>query len=110
MGGSAGAATRAEMSHPLIVRPEAEEDMLDGREWYEGQKVGLGADFLTAVDEVFDRIRETPQIYAPEYRSIRRTGMDRFPYVVYFRLVKDAVEVIAVQHGSRSPRSWRSRA
>jgi plasmid stabilization system protein ParE len=98
------------MSHPLIVRPEAEEDLVEGRDWYEGQREGFGAEFLTAVEEVFNRIRETPELYATEYKSVRRTRMDRFPYIVYYRLVGDTVEVIAVQHGSRSPRRWRSRA
>jgi plasmid stabilization system protein ParE len=98
------------MSHPLIVRPEAEEDMAEGRDWYEGQREGLGAEFLTAVDDVFDRIRETPELYAPEHKSVRRASMSRFPYIVYYRIVGEAVEVIAVQHGSRSARHWRSRA
>ena len=53
------------MSYPLIVRPEAEEDLAEGRQWYEGQRAGLGAEFLTAVDDVFDRIREAPELYAP---------------------------------------------
>jgi toxin ParE1/3/4 len=53
---------------------------------------------------VFDRIRETPELYAPEYKSVRRVGLHRFPYVVYYRLVGNDVEAIAVQHGSRSPR------
>jgi toxin ParE1/3/4 len=98
------------MSHPLIIRPEAEQDMAEGRDWYEGQKEGLGVEFLTAVDDVFDRIRETPELYTPEYKSVRRAGLHRFPYVVYYRIVADTVEVIAVQHGSQSPRRWRSRA
>jgi toxin ParE1/3/4 len=75
------------MTHPLIIRPEAEEDMAEGRDWYDGQRQGQGAEFLTAVDEVFDRIRETPELYAPEYKSVRRVGLHRFPYVVYYRLV-----------------------
>jgi hypothetical protein len=50
------------MTHPLIIRPEAEEDMAEGRDWYDGQRQGQGAEFLTAVDEVFDRIRETPEL------------------------------------------------
>ncbi len=98
------------MSHPLIIRPEAEADLIEGRDWYEGQRQGLGSEFLMAVDEVFDRIREHPELYAPEYKSVRRTSLTRFPYIVYYRLVGETVEVIAVQHGSRSPRGWRSRA
>jgi plasmid stabilization system protein ParE len=97
------------MSHPLIIRLEAEQDMMEGRAWYEGQQDGLGVEFLTAVDEVFDRIREKPELYAAEYKSVRRAGLNRFPYVAYFRIVNDAVEIIAVQHGGRSPRRWRSR-
>jgi toxin ParE1/3/4 len=97
------------MTHALIIRPEAEQDMVDGRDWYEGHLEGLGAEFLTAVDEVFDRIRETPELYVPEYRAVRRAGLNRFPYIVYYRTVEESVEVIAVQHGSRNPRQWRSR-
>ena len=69
------------MTHPLIIRPGAEEDMAEGRDWYDGQRQGQGAEFLTAVDEVFDRIRETPELYVPEYKSVRRVGLHRFPYV-----------------------------
>lgn len=98
------------MSQPLIIRPEAEEDMLEGRDWYEGQREGLGSEFLTAIEVVFDRIREMPELYAPEYKSVRRAGLTRFPYVVYYRIGGTSVEVIAVQHGGRSPRRWRSRA
>lgn len=98
------------MSHPLILRPEAEEDLAEGRDWYDGQRDGLGAEFLAAVDDVFGRIRETPEVYATEYKSVRRARMSRFPYVVYYRLAGETVEVIAVHHASRSPRAWRSRA
>lgn len=71
------------MTHPLIIRPEAEQDMAEGRDWYEGQREGLGGEFLTAVDQVFDRIGETPKLCPPEYRGIRRAALGRFPYVVY---------------------------
>jgi hypothetical protein len=70
----------------------------------------LGAEFLTAVDEEFGRIRERHELYAPEYRAVRRAALSRFPYVVYYRIVGEWVEVTADQHGSRKPRQWRSRA
>ena len=110
MGGSAGTAARGKVTHSLIIRPEAEQDLGEGRDWYEVRRDGLGAEFLTAVDEVFDRIRDTPELFAAEYKAVRRVGLAGFPYVVYDRIVGDSVEVIAVQHGSRSPRRWRSRA
>ena len=98
------------MNRRLIIRPEAEEELTEARDWYQSQREGLGAEFLVEIDEVFNRIRENPELFAPEYKSVRRSGVDRFPYVVYYRVIGDAVEVIAVQHGARHPRRWRGRA
>ena len=110
MGGSASAFVGGAVSYPLIIRPAAEEDLAEGREWYEIRREGLGTEFLAAVEEAFDRIRDNPELHAAEYRAVRRAGLGRFPYVVYYRIVGTTVEVIAVQHGSRNPRRWRSRA
>ena len=98
------------MTHRLLIRPEAEQDIVEGRDWYEGQRDRLGAEFLTAIDDVFDRICATPHLVPAEYRSIRRVPLARFPYVVYYRVLMDLVEVVAVLHGSRNPSGWQSRA
>ncbi len=98
------------MSIPLVVRPEAERDLAEPRDWYESHKEGLGAEFLSAVDDVFARIRESPKFYAVEYRGVRCAVLRRFPYAVYYRATDENVEVLAVLHGSRNPRVWRSRA
>ena len=94
----------------LIIRPEAERDMAEARDWYEGQREGLGIEFLTAVEKVFAYVSEFPESYKVEYRGIRRAGMRRFPYVVYYRVQGTEILIIAVQHGRRSTRRWRGRA
>lgn len=57
--------------------------MAAGCDWYDKQRAGLGSEFLTALDSVFKRIRETPELYATEYKAVRRVKMNRFPYIVY---------------------------
>ena len=94
---------------PLFVPPEAERDIPEGRRWYDEQRQGLGDKFLTAVETVLDRIRETPFLYAKGYRSVRRVRLKRFTYVVHYRIVSDRIEVIAVEHGRRDPKRWKSR-
>jgi toxin ParE1/3/4 len=94
----------------LLIRPEAEQDMVDGRDWYESQRQGLGADFLMAIDEMLGAILATPQLVPAEYRSVRRVRLSHFPYVVYYRVLVDHLEVVAVLHGSRDPREWQARA
>jgi plasmid stabilization system protein ParE len=98
------------VSLPVLVRPEAQRDLQEGREWYEQRRSGLGDEFLEAVDGIFSRIAESPELYPAEYRGVRRVGLSRFPYVVYYRTTGSAVEVLAVLHGSRNPRTWQSRA
>jgi plasmid stabilization system protein ParE len=98
------------VSLPLILRPEAEQVPAEARDWYERQRDALGGEFLTAVEQVFTRIGEFPESYAAEYWGVRRAGLRRFPYVVYYRVTTGRLEVLAVLHGSRHPRIWRSRA
>jgi hypothetical protein len=39
-------------------------------------------------------------------RPYRRRLLTRFPYVVFYEVVDDAVEVIAVAHAKRRPGYW----
>lgn len=44
------------MSLALIVRPAAEQDMAEVRDWYEGLRPGLGGEFLAVIEDAFARI------------------------------------------------------
>lgn len=46
----------------MIVNPEAEADLADARAWYDGQRPGLGDELLDCVDEVFERLRSSPEL------------------------------------------------
>jgi plasmid stabilization system protein ParE len=88
----------------------AEKDLTDASDWYDRQRAGLGGEFLLELQATLDRICGSPEIYAPEYRNVRRAGLNRFPYFVSYRILGSCVEVLAVLHVSRHPRAWRSRA
>jgi plasmid stabilization system protein ParE len=57
------------VSHPLIIRPAAEDDLAEARDWYDAQQDGLGIEFLAAIEDVFDRIQATPELYARDTRA-----------------------------------------
>jgi hypothetical protein len=46
---------------PLVVRPEAQADLLAARDWYARQREGLGDEFVDVVEEVLEQIRATPE-------------------------------------------------
>jgi plasmid stabilization system protein ParE len=98
------------MSLPVILRPEAEQDVEAARDWYEQQHAGLGQDFLDRVAEVLSRLGAMPELYPVVWQDVRSGRLRRFPFVVYYRVLADRVEVLAVLHGSRDPSVWQGRA
>jgi plasmid stabilization system protein ParE len=97
------------MSLPLAFHPDVQDEVDEAHNWYEQQRVGLGADFLRALDDVFRRLSSTPQVHALIYQNVRRALPRWFPYGIYYRVLAGRVEVIAVQHTRRDPSSWQSR-
>jgi len=98
------------MAFPLIINPEAEDDLGDAYRWYEQQRPGLGGEFFECVEEVFSRIRRTPEIHAVTYKTVRQALVRRFPYVVCYVFEAERVYVIAVFHAHRDSSGWQSRA
>lgn len=96
------------MSHALTIRASAKRHVAEAFRWYEQQSPGLGADFLEALEAVLDRVTDTPLLYAPLYREVRRALLPRFPYSLFYLTQSERVIVIAVLHTSRDPRLWPS--
>ena len=97
------------MSLPLIITPEAEEDLADAKAWYERQRAGLGTRFVLSVEAALDHIGRTPQAASEVLPGVRRVVVRRFPYGVIYRVDPDQIAVIAVYHNKRDPRGWQSR-
>jgi plasmid stabilization system protein ParE len=91
------------LSFEVQVRRAAELDVAEAQLWYESQLTGLGADFLSEVSQVFDRIAETPLIYQIAYRDVRRAIVHRFPYLIWYRVFGEVVAVLACTHGRSDP-------
>jgi len=97
------------MSFRLVFEPFVQTDIDEAYTWYENQQPGTGDDFLTAVEEVYDRLRRYPAVHRLVYRNVRRALARQFPYSVYYRIVGRRVEVIAVYHNRRDPSGWQAR-
>jgi toxin ParE1/3/4 len=94
------------MAHRLIVSRRAEREAGEAFEWYEGQRPGLGSEFLAALDAQLGLIKESPLVYAEIIPGVRRALLSRFPYGVFYASKKEITSVLAVVHTSRSPRRW----
>jgi plasmid stabilization system protein ParE len=93
----------------FIVRPAAAADMDEAFLWYEGQRSGLGQEFLVTAQATIDLIAEHPFRYPVLRRNTRRALLRRFPYGIYYRVYDEIIVVVACMHGRRSPSRWQSR-
>jgi toxin ParE1/3/4 len=97
------------VSLPVILRHGAEVDVQEARDQLEAVRVGLGAQVLVRVREVLARIEKMPELHGKVWQDVRAARLKQFRYIVYFIVLADRVEVLAVLHGARDPSSWQSR-
>lgn len=84
------------MTLPVILRPEAEADIQDHFRYLEEIRVGLGGEFSSRLGDVFERIEAMRQSYGVVWQDVRAARLRKFRYVLYYRLLSDRVEVLAV--------------
>ncbi|MSU21751.1 MAG: type II toxin-antitoxin system RelE/ParE family toxin [Pedosphaera sp.] len=96
----------------VIIRPRAEANLQEARQWYEKQRMGLGNDFTRTVRDAIRRLPENPLIYRLRHRrlGIRRFYPPRFPYRIVYRIQGESILVFAVLHAKQHDRHWRKRA
>lgn len=97
------------MAAEVIYAPEAEQDVSDAYEWYEGRSPGLGEEFLRAVEACVAAIARSPKSHQVVYKTYRRGVVRRFPYVVFYEEDGNTVTVYCVFHAAQNPDKWRKR-
>jgi len=94
----------------LRVVPEAEQELAAAAEWYEERRPGLGVELIATVDGALEEILAAPTSFGRwKGRDYRRHVLRRFPYVVFFRMTGDDVEILAFAHAKRRPGYWLGR-
>jgi toxin ParE1/3/4 len=85
----------------VIIRPRAEADLRDGRNWYENQRTGLGEEFLVETANTIKLLLHNPELRSEYYRGFRRILLRRFPYKLFYRLEGKRIIVFRVLHARR---------
>ncbi|MGB0956454.1 MAG: type II toxin-antitoxin system RelE/ParE family toxin [Panacagrimonas sp.] len=86
------------MSFNVRVRRAAEADIREAEGWYNEQRHGLGAEFRAEVFSILHRLEQTPFIYVQAYRNVRRAPVHRFPYLVWYRIRGNSIQVLGCSH------------
>jgi plasmid stabilization system protein ParE len=95
---------------PLRISEEAAVEMTEAARWYETHRMGLGTEFLNAVDQAVTGIAETPRmgslVPGTTDQAIRRRPVRRFPYHVVYLGLPDRIQILAIAHDRRRPAYW----
>ena len=97
------------MALPVVWVPEVGEDLKEALAWYENIHLGLGARFALAAEAVANAIAESLSRFQVAHKRLRRAGVRRFPYGIFFEVETNRIVVIACMHGRRNPNQWKIR-
>jgi toxin ParE1/3/4 len=97
------------LTRAVLFMPAARLDLIDAQDWYERQLPGLGAKFRDEIDAQIERIANQPTRFPVLLRDVRRAKVQRFPYGLFFRVMPEAIFIIACFHSSRDPLIWKNR-
>jgi plasmid stabilization system protein ParE len=93
----------------VFYTPEADDDVVDAYNWYEGCEPGLGEDFLRCIEASVQTIQRHPQLYPVAIDEFRRALVRRFPFEIFYEISGRRLIIYAVFHCSQNPQQWRKR-
>ena len=101
------------MSRDVSFHEGARDELREAARWYEGEREGLGEEFLEAIETALERAArgELPGLAALEGNrpGTQRILLQRFPYALHFDMSQNSLFVWAVAHQKRRPGYWRTR-
>lgn len=91
--------------------PAAEAEYLQAVRFFEEQRPGLGAALINEFERIATLATTKPNTWKLVHPSgIRRIGLRRFPYTVFYRvLLSGELQITAFAHHRRRPGYWLTR-
>jgi hypothetical protein len=98
------------MNYPVVFSDEAKTDVSEAFSWYDRIQVGLGEEFISALEVSLTSIKGNPLANAEKPKRYRIALLRRFPFKVVYQIFSPNIVVIGVIHHSRNPRLIQRRA
>ena len=91
------------LKYELIIRNEAESEIINAVLYYEKQQIGLGKKFLAHLQLYFDRIQTYPEHYYIKRNPYREVFIKKFPYLIIYELINHKIIVYSVFNTHQNP-------
>lgn len=99
------------MKFRVEYNPDFFNDIVQAVDWYNEKQAGLGDRFFKNVKIQTARLSINALHFAVKYDDIRCMSIEKFPYLVHYRVNEQTrtVKVEALFHTSRTPKIWNER-
>jgi hypothetical protein len=74
------------MRFKVLYNPDFFNDLIQAVDWYNEQQLGLGDRFYKSVKKKTTKLSTTALQFAVRYVDIRCTRIDKFPYLMHYRV------------------------
>ncbi len=92
------------MSYEVVVQLEAVLDTQEAFKWYEKKREGLGYVLIEEIEKYYKMLSKHPYHYSYINKNFRRIKVNRFPYLIIFKIDGNDVIVNSVRHAKRKPK------
>ncbi len=89
----------------IYILDQAEDDLVDGYNFYENQEEGVGTYFLDSLYSDIESLILYAGIHQKRHKSYRRILSKRFPFAIYYTNSKDEIKIHAVIDCRKDP-AW----
>ena len=89
----------------LEILGQTARDLVEGFQFYEDQREGLGSYFLTNLYADIDSLYFSAGIHSKPYKHYHRLLSRRFPFAIFYTIQEDVVFIHAVLDCRRHP-AW----
>jgi toxin ParE1/3/4 len=99
-------------SRPLVRRARADADVHEAIDHYLEDSTDVALGFVDALEAAYEHIRRSPATGSPRYGhelslpGLRFWPCRRYPYLVFYVILSDRIEVWRVLHTSRDIPRW----
>jgi plasmid stabilization system protein ParE len=93
----------------LYLKSPANSDYTAAVDYFEKRQAGLGREFEQELENLFERIKDSPQSFPRIAPNLYNAILHRFKYKICFAVEGDEIGILAIYHPSRDPDALRRR-
>lgn len=91
------------MGYTIVIHHLAAEDIVEIARWYDYKLPGLGNKFEADLENTILKLSDHPAAFAIIHEEIRRIKLKRFPYLVFYQIIKNETHIYGMMHSKRNP-------